>query len=266
MIVDGKQIANEILEGVHSQLQGQAPLVRAVVMAPTAVTESYLNIKERAARKAGMTLEILRVENDATTEEVIQKVSIPGADAVIVQLPLPSHVDTQAVLNAIPLEKDADVLSEAAYRRFEEGGILPPVVGAVDEIFKRNDVDVSGKSALVFGEGRLVGKPIAVWLKQQGAQVAVHTKESNTVVDFEKADIIVSGAGQPHFIKAQWLMPNSILIDAGTSDLEGAIAGDMEPECGDTAQIFTPVPGGVGPIAVACLFKNVAELVLKRKV
>ncbi len=260
MIVDGKQIASEILKEVHESLGGRIPVVRAIVMAPTAVTESYLRIKERAAQSAGMTLQIVRLEHEATTSEVIEKIILPGADAVIVQLPLPSHIDTQRVLNAIPLEKDADVLSEAAYQRFEKGGVLPPVAGAVDEIFKRNNVDVSGKSAVVFGEGRLVGKPIAAWLKQQGALVAVHTKESNTAVDFEKAHIIVSGAGQPHFIKAEWLMPNTILIDAGTSELAGAIVGDMEPACADMAQLFTPVPGGIGPIAVACLYKNVAAL------
>lgn len=260
MIVDGKQIANEILDGVHQQLQGRVPVVRAIVMAPTPVTESYLIIKEKAARKAGMVLEVVRIENDATTNDVIEKILIPGADAVIVQLPLPDHVDTQKVLNAIPLEKDADVLSDAAYKRFEEGGLLPPVAGAVREICNRHNVTVSGKNALVFGEGRLVGKPVATWLTLQGAFVSVHTKESKTVVDFEKADMIVSGAGQPHFIKAEWLMPNMVLIDAGTSDLEGAIVGDMEPACADMAQVFTPVPGGVGPVAVACLYKNVAAL------
>ncbi|HYD92934.1 MAG TPA: bifunctional 5,10-methylenetetrahydrofolate dehydrogenase/5,10-methenyltetrahydrofolate cyclohydrolase [Candidatus Paceibacterota bacterium] len=260
MIVDGKAIAADILRSVKERLQGKTLTVRAIVMAPTAVTESYLRIKEKRASEAGMQLEVVRMEHDAQTEDIIAKIALPGADAVIVQLPLPDHIDTKRVLDSIPLTKDADLLSDAARERFVDEGIIPPVAEAVREILERYEIDVPNAKAIVIGDGWLVGKPVADLLHRMGAQVVVLTKDSPYFADFDEADIIVSGAGQPHMVKPDILGPWPVLIDAGTSELGGAIAGDMDPACAENARLFTPVPGGVGPVAVACLFRNVAEL------
>ncbi|MDB5195019.1 MAG: 5,10-methylenetetrahydrofolate dehydrogenase [Parcubacteria group bacterium] len=265
MIVDGKKITKDILKQVRAEVGqlSRTPVVRAIVLAPSAATESYLRIKERRAREAGMHLELVRMENDATTEDLIAKIQLPGADSVIVQLPLPPGIDTKRVLEAIPLEKDADVLSVAAHDLFEKaypGALLPPVLAAVKQILEHAKVNPNGKKVIVIGNGWLVGAPSAAWFRQVGAEVTVLTLGASDLGLLKNADIIVSGAGSPGLIRPEMLSSGVVLIDAGTSESGGSIVGDADPACAHIASVFTPVPGGVGPVAVACLFRNVAIL------
>lgn len=262
MIVDGRAIASAILKDVRSRASRPA-IVRAVVVAPSPATESYLSIKAARAEEAGMHLEVVRLPDHATQEEITDAVSRAGCDAVIVQLPLPEHLDTKAILDSIPLERDADVLSTRAYVRFKEDegdALLPPVVAAIAEILERSHVFVAGKGATVVGQGRLVGMPAAAWLVNQGAEVMVITREDGDLSRLTDADIIISGAGSPALIKPGHVQEGVVLIDAGTSESGGAIVGDADPSCAEKASVFTPVPGGVGPVAVACLFRNVMLL------
>lgn len=262
MIVDGKAIADELLARVHDEVAtlGRPLVMRAITVAPSAATRSYLSIKARAAEKAGMRLEVLELPASATTEECIEALQGEGVDALIVQLPLPHGVSTEQVLAVIPEEKDADVL---AHR--EHSVLLPPVVGAVAEILARTEVSVAGEPAVVIGNGWLVGQPVAAWLRASGAEVTVLTRESEGMSEaLREADIIVSGAGVPKLITPKDLKEGVVLIDAGTSESDGAIVGDADPECASVASVFTPVPGGVGPVAVACLFRNAAALALRQ--
>jgi len=264
MIIDGRTIASEVLKDVETSLNGKRPLTRIIVMRPSAATESYLRIKEVRAYEAGIDLQLIRIEDDATTEDIIQKIELPGANATLVQLPLPEHVDTLKVLAAIPDDKDADVLSESAYERFEkgeEGALVPPVAGAVAEILARANVEVPGKRAVVVGQGKLVGRPVLALLRRMGADtITIYRDTPDPASVLKEADIIVSGAGQAHFITPEMIKEGAVLIDAGTSESNGAIAGDFHPDCASRTSVFTPVPGGVGPVAVAMLFKNVGEL------
>lgn len=266
MIIEGKEIADAILAAAKERVAafGRVPVVRAVTVAPGTATASYLRTKSARAADAGMTLEIRDLPATASTEDVIRAVEEEGADAVIVQLPLPSEIDTQAALDAIPLHKDADVLSRAARAAFaagERGALIPPVAGAVKAILEHTNVSVAGKKAIVVGKGWLVGDPAAAWLARAGAQVTVLTRESGDIAPaLREADIIVSGAGSPHLIQPDMLAAGVVLIDAGTSESNGALAGDADPACAGVASVFTPVPGGVGPVAVACLFQNAATL------
>lgn len=262
MIIDGRQLATDILNEVRGSVS-RTVIVRAIVVAPSPATESYLSIKSARAEEAGMHLEVVRLNEGATPEDITEWVASPGCDAVIVQLPLPSRFDTKSILDAIPVERDADVLSAASYEAFREGragALLPPVVCAVREILARANLSPEGKRAVVVGQGRLVGEPAAAWLRNQGASVEVITRESGDLSLLKDAEIVVSGAGAPGLIKPEHLMRGVALIDAGTSESGGAIVGDADPACVSVAGVFTPVPGGVGPLAVACLFRNVAEL------
>lgn len=265
MIVNGRAIARDILKQVRADLSGRTVTVRAVSVAPNAATESYLGTKARKAADAGMTLEIMRLPDTATTEDVIAACA-ESSDALLVQLPLPAHIDTKTVLDAIPLTKDADVLSAESHTVFEdrkEGALLPPVVDALKEILERSAVAVVGKRAVVVGNGWLVGEPCATWLRQEGADVSVVTKQEGNLSTLGEADIVVCGAGTPGLVRPEHLREGVVLIDAGTSESDGAIVGDATPECASVASVFTPVPGGVGPIAVACLFRNAARLALR---
>lgn len=262
MIVNGKAIASDILAQVRRDIPREC-IVRAVTVSPTPATESYLSIKERRAKEAGMRLEVVSLAEDATDLDVIAAVEKPGADAVIVQLPLPERLDTKRILDSIPWHLDADVLSANAYARFslnEPEAILPPVVAAISEIFERNGVFVGGRSVAVVGQGRLVGEPATAWLMNEGAEVIALTRESGDLSELKEASVVITGAGSPGLIRPEHLQEGVVLIDAGTSESGGAIVGDADPACASVASVFTSVPGGVGPVAVACLFRNVALL------
>lgn len=261
MLVDGRIIGAEILAQVRASIAAPV-VVRVVTGTPTPATRSYLSIKKARAEDAGMSLEIVELEHGAVTDEYLKEVRKGGASAVVVQLPLPSSVDTAKILNAIPVEKDADVLSDEAYRRFESGvesALVPPVVGAVEEILKRFHVSIGGKKILVVGEGRLVGKPVAAWLRLQHVEPIIINEADTIELHAPQADIIISGAGSAHIITPKMLKKGVVLIDAGASELHGVLVGDADPECVEVASVFTPVPGGMGPIVVACLFRNVTR-------
>lgn len=268
MKIDGRQIANDILSAAKAEVASlhRVPVVRAVTVSPNAATESYLRVKSARAADAGMKLDVVAVEN-ATTDSVIDAVLAPGADAVIVQLPLPAHIDQDLVLESIPYALDADVLSSVSFKQFMDGApgaLIPPVAGAVAAILSHGGVNPRGKRAVVIGYGRLVGQPVQKWLEANGATVDIHTRESGDLnAPLKDADIVVSGAGSPGLVKPEMLKPGVALIDAGTSESNGALVGDADPACEAVAAVFTPVPGGVGPIAVACLFRNVATLLTR---
>lgn len=260
MIIDGRKISNDILEDVRKSLDG-ACIVRAITVSPTPATVSYLRIKQRAAEAAGMQLEVKELPKDATNEEVITAVMAPGADAVIVQLPLPPHLDEARILSSVPVDKDADVLSSAAR---EQGTLVPPVAGAVDEVLMHAGVDPEGMKVVVIGKGKLAGGPVAAHLAARGALVMSYDEYSFTPEVLKSAEIIVSGTGVPHLVKPDMLTQGVVLIDAGTSEQVtehgSAVVGDIDPDCATLASVYTPVPGGVGPIAVACLFRNAGQL------
>lgn len=254
MIIDGRALARDILARAKARAQKLArpPRVVAIVGNKTPATLSYLKIKGLRAVDAGCIFETRSFG-----------ASYDDADAVILQLPVPEGMNQKELCDAIPVEKDADVLSSVARA---EGRLLPPVVGAVKKILEFGKIEVKGKKAVVIGNGWLVGDPCAKWLAQQGTDVIVLTSKSdNFAAALRAADIIVSGAGSPHLIKPEMLKQSVVLIDAGTSESNGTLAGDADPACVEKCALFTPVPGGVGPLAVACLFANVVTLA-ERKV
>lgn len=260
MIIDGKAIAQELLEETRrtASLLPHTPSFAALAVAPSGATESYLRIKYRLAAQAGINMEVITPDNSITTQELVELMQKDVHDALIVQLPLPQHIDQAAVLDVIPPEKDADVLSPITR---SQGMLMHPIAAAIGEIFARAGVEVAGKSIVVIGNGWLVGQPVTAWLTRRGVSVTVVTKESMDVEAVcRNADILIAGAGVPGLVTSSMVKVGAVVIDVGTSELGGSIAGDVAPEVVECASVFTPVPGGVGPIAVACLMKNVVEL------
>jgi methylenetetrahydrofolate dehydrogenase (NADP+)/methenyltetrahydrofolate cyclohydrolase len=195
---------------------------------------------------------------DATTENAIDAIRALAkeTDGVIVQLPLCSGIDVNAALSAIADDKDVDAMSTATGEHLVEA----PVARAVVEILSRAGIDAAGKHAIVVGAGRLVGAPSAAILKKAGAKVSIVTLEQGSLEELKDADIVICGAGNPGFIKPEHLKDGVALIDAGTSEVGGKVVGDADPACAAKCAVFTPVPGGVGPIAVAMIFKNLFDL------
>ncbi len=251
MIVDGRQIAQE----VYAQLPKKRAVLGVVVGEPSPVIESFVRIKEKAAQQLGIEIRRAVLEAGASTEDAIAAVQKLAeiSDGIIVQLPLPAHIDTNAVLAAVPAGKDVDGISGRAVVR-------PPVAEAVAEILRRERIDVRGRNACVVGSGKLVGAPSAELLRALGAIVVVLEK-GDSLDALAIADIVVLGAGEPGIVRPEHLKEGVVLIDAGTSESEGKVAGDADPACAERASVFTPVPGGVGPIAVAMIFQNLYRLI-----
>jgi len=166
-------------------------------------------------------------------------------------------MEAEALLSAILKELDIDNINYEG----EETDILPPVVGAIAEIAQRHDVDFAGKNVVVIGRGRLVGKPATLWAKSQGAVVTVIDKDTEDADSImREADIIISGAGVPSLITPDKIKDGVIIFDAGTSEEGGELKGDADQACASKCSLFTPVPGGVGPITIAILLRNLVTL------
>lgn len=266
MILDGRKIADDIyaeLAPVYRALSRKARL-GIVVVGSNPVIESFVGIKTRAAERLGIEMVRINVSEKSDAGKVLQAIErlVRDTDAVIVQLPLPGHLSTDEILSAVPNEKDVDALNPNISE--EERLVHAPVALAVVELLQRGGVKIEGARTVVVGAGRLVGAPSAWLLNTMGAAVSMFTLEEGSIEDLKTADIIVSGAGSPGMIQPEHVKPGVALIDAGTSELNKKITGDADPACAEVASIFTPVPGGVGPVAVAMIFKNLLKLLAKR--
>lgn len=262
MIIDGRAIAKDILDSVKAQIDeasfSAAPTMTAVTCSPNFETQKYLEMKKRKAAEVGISLNIIDLSEHSTTEEVIscvKKISTES-DGVVVQLPLPGHINKEAVLKSVSPEKDPDGFCYSEKHQ----SILPPVVGAIDEISKVNQVEWKNKKVVILGQGSLVGLPAARYARKRGARVRVYEKGTLDISSLKTAEIIVSGIGQPNFITKDMVHEGVIIFDAGTSEEDGVLAGDVHPEVSEVASLITPVPGGIGPITIAYLLRNLLSL------
>jgi len=265
MLVDGNKIAKDLEEKLATELLFSAPKkVCFVVFGGNAATEQFVKMKLRVAERVGITVDIKKYPTTKTTADAVSLVNNLGKkdyDGIVVQLPLTAGIDTQAVLDAIPPLKDIDVLGTVAKESYASGKInrTPPVAQAVKEILDDCNIKLSGKKIVVLGRGRLVGEPVHLMLKRMKVPydiIDIKTPEKEIHTLIKNADIVISGIGIPHSIKHDMIKNGVILIDAGTSEQAGKLVGDIAPECGSKAAFFTPVPGGVGPITIVSVLRN----------
>src|SRR3989344_1172280 len=266
MILEGRAIADDLYKELAQERKRIARNVKLgiVVVGENPVVESFVRIKERAAACLDVDMIRLNLSTDVAQEAIIGAVQdiSQRTDGVIVQLPLPKGIDTDAVLASIVPEKDVDALNPTISE--SKRLVHAPVALAVLELLRRGGVSLKGKRTVVVGTGRLVGAPSAWLLKNLGADISIFSLEKGSIEDLKDADIVVLGAGNPGFIKPEHLKEGVALIDAGTSELNKKITGDADSACAEKASVFTPVPGGVGPVAVAMIFRNLFDLVEKR--
>lgn len=254
MLVDGKKIAAEIAEGLEER--DITLLVLRVGHDPASA--SFIRVKRSFAEKVGIKMIIEHLPEKVTNKELLTRIDKAnkdkGVNGVIVQLPLPEHIDAKQVLHSINPNKDPDALSVNPL-------VLPPVVAAIEEIVRRYNVDLYFADVAVVGYGQLVGQPVTKWLREAGVEFALITTENkNPEKILRNADVIISGVGKPWLIKLKMIKEGCAIIDAGTSESGGVLKGDVDPACASKCSLFTPVPGGLGPIAVAMLFRNLLAL------
>ncbi len=268
MIIDGKKIAGEIMERVAGEVTKMKtkPLVVAVLVGAQVEMRRFLEIKEEMAKKAGFAYEWYEFGADISTKDLRKKIVAIAkqkkVSGIILELPLPEHINQQVVLNAIPEAKDPDVLSQKAQGAFFVGRspVLPPCPAAVKAILEYHKIDVAGKRVAVFGYGLLVGRPAAHMLAGMKASVTVISRNDVNQAELcRQADVIVTGTGKVGMITADMVKPGAVVLDFGYGkDTKGKISGDVDFESvKDKASLITPVPGGVGPLVCAVALENV---------
>lgn len=260
-IVAGKKIADEIAAEVTTLAATfkETPRLLVISCAPNFETTTYLEMKERIATSLGVSLIKKIFPETSTTADLLAYITAEANlyTGVLVQLPLPPHIATDLVLAAVPADKDVDAFS---YVR-EETPVLPPVVAAIDVIATRHALTWVGKHVVIFGAGRLVGAPVSEYAKRKGAQVVVCDQGTiDVAVHTLAADIIILGVGKPNLLTKDMVKEGVVVFDAGASEDGGVLVGDAAPDVAEKAALFTPVPGGIGPITVAVLFRNLLIL------
>ncbi len=263
MIVDGNSIKEAVIESLKDQAMQQITRVCFLQYGDDLASKKFVGMKMKVAEQLGVSA--VHVQSDAaTTEEaiaVLQGIVAEGYDGIVIQLPLPPGIDAGAVMNELPLGMDVDVLSTAALMAFANGDTarMPPVAAAVELVLKLYTITLHDKRIVVRGKGALVGGPVMLLLDRlEVPYVAIdmYTPLPQQLELLAEADIIISGTGTPHAITPDMIKEGVVLIDAGTSEMTGKLVGDIDPQCADKASLYTPVPGGIGPITVACLFNN----------
>jgi len=269
-IVDGKILAEQILLGLKTELRRLPfqPVFCDVLVGEDPVARSYVNIKGRRAEEIGLDFQLLEVPASISTDELIQRLqevqNRPYLSGLIVQMPLPAGLDTRRILDAIIPRVDVDCLGSRNSERFYSGRprLIPPTASAVMEILKLLKLDSTKKKILIIGKGELVGRPVAFLLKQQGLNVITADNLTQNLPSLAlTADVIISGTGQPGLITGDYIKLGAVIIDCGTAESAGSIVGDVDlGSVAAKASFVSPVPGGVGPVTVACLLANVVAI------
>jgi methylenetetrahydrofolate dehydrogenase (NADP+)/methenyltetrahydrofolate cyclohydrolase len=270
MLIDGRKIAKEILSEIKLEVNKLSfrPVFCDVLVGSDPASKQYVGMKARAAEQVGFKFRPANYPSDITTHELITEIKKisrePHMCGLIVQLPLPLAIDKQAVLDAIEPKIDVDCTGKINTDLFYAGKayVKFPTAAAVMELLDSAKTDLKNKSCLVVGFGQLVGRPVSFLLEQRGLQVNVARSKTENILELMKqADVIVSATGKPKLITGEKIKPGSIIIDAGTSESDGGIVGDVDlASVRDVAAFVSPVPGGVGPVTVAKLLSNVLKV------
>lgn len=270
MIIDGKQIAAEIKEEVKTKLAKlDTKLTLLVIMVgDNPASKVYVENKEKACKKVGMLTKTLLFDSNIPQRRIIDAIKNANEDpqihGILVQLPLPAHLDEVAIIDAIDPKKDVDGLTTVNQGKLFSGindGIIPATPKGIMHIFDKLFYNLEGKRAVVIGRSKLVGKPIAQLLLSRNATVTMcHSKTEDLASVCLEADVLVVAIGKPKFISADMIKKDAIVIDVGINRNYGRLDGDVDFENAvSVAGYITPVPGGVGPLTIACLLENVIE-------
>lgn len=269
-ILDGKQIAKDYRQGLQDQVEalkekGYTPKLSVILVGNNGASLSYVKSKKKAAEKIGMISEIVHLEETATEEEVLNELDRLNNDdsvsGILVQVPLPSQVSEQKVLEAINPEKDVDGFHPQNIGKLyiDEQTFVPCTPLGIMELLKNADIDLDGKDAVVIGRSHIVGQPVSKLLIQQNATVTIlHSHSKNMSKHLKDADIIVSAVGKPGLVTKDDVKEGAVVIDVGnTPDENGKLKGDVEYEdVKEIAGAITPVPGGVGPMTITMVLNN----------
>ncbi|HIW31703.1 MAG TPA: bifunctional methylenetetrahydrofolate dehydrogenase/methenyltetrahydrofolate cyclohydrolase FolD [Candidatus Paenibacillus intestinavium] len=270
LIIDGKQISADIRgemvnEVAELKQKGVTPGLAVILVGEDAASKVYVGSKEKACVQLGMYSEVHRMAADSSEEQVLALIdklnNQDSINGILVQLPLPKHINEKAIIDAIRVDKDVDGFHPESVGNLVIGddSLLPCTPAGVIELIKRSGVDIAGKHAVVIGRSNIVGKPVAMLLLRENATVTIcHSRTANLEEIAKQADILVVAIGRANAIDSKFVKPGAVVVDVGINRLDtGKLAGDANFEsCKTVAGHITPVPGGVGPMTITMLMKN----------
>jgi methylenetetrahydrofolate dehydrogenase (NADP+) / methenyltetrahydrofolate cyclohydrolase len=278
-ILDGKSIAEQIRSEVAADVAafqkrtGVQPTLAAILVGDDPGSQVYVRNKERACVKAGLGSQLHRLSESTSQSDLLDLLRTLNADTkvhgILVQLPLPRHIDTRRILDAVDPGKDVDAFAPENVGLISQGRprFLPCTPHGVMQLLGRCGIDVVGKHAVVVGRSDIVGKPMAMMLAQKegplgpknanGTVTVVHSQSANMAELTRQADILIVAIGQPNAITANMVKPGAVVIDVGINRLGDGLVGDVDYQAAlKVASAITPVPGGVGPLTIAMLLRN----------
>ena len=270
MIIDGKKeaeiIRNEIKKEISDlkKKSGKTPRLTVILIGDFAPSLIYVKNKEKSAREVGINSEIIRYPKNIGEKDILKKIEELNKNdeisGILVQLPLPSQISKEKIINAINPSKDVDGFNPINVGNLSSGydSIVPCTPLGCLLLIKNIESNLAGKHAVIIGRSNLNGKPMAQLLLKENCTVTiVHSKTNDLQNECLKADILVAAVGVPNLIKKDWVKKNAIVIDVGINKVGEKIVGDVNfDELKNNVKAITPVPGGVGPMTIACLLKN----------
>jgi methylenetetrahydrofolate dehydrogenase (NADP+)/methenyltetrahydrofolate cyclohydrolase len=275
-LIDGKTLAARWRAETKTKITelGFQPGLGVILVGDDPASHLYVSLKEKACAEVGIKMEKRLFPPDATEDAVLAAIrefnSRPDTDAILVQLPLPPQLDEDKIIVAIDPAKDADGFhpdNVAAFRRGEPNALAPGLAAGIMELIAATDADLVSRRAVVVANSDVFFGPVAAILKRSAVSAEfVRPDDADLAERSRRADILIVAVGRPGFINGDTCKPGAIVIDVGTNRVEGQTVGDVDmASVGDVASFLTPVPGGVGPMTVAALVANVAELANRRR-
>ena len=273
MIIDGKKEAAALRDEIKKEIESiklktnKVPGLTVILIGDFAPSEIYVRNKEKNSKEVGIKSNVIKYLKDVTEKEVLNKIeelnNNKEVSGILVQLPLPDHISKEKIINSIDPAKDVDGFHPTNVGNLSSGykATVPCTPLGCLLLIKKIEPNLSGKHAVIIGRSNLNGKPMAQLLLKENCTVTiVHSKTKNLKDECQKADILVAAVGVANLVKGDWVKKDSIIIDVGINKIGDKIVGDVQfDEVKDKVKAITPVPGGVGPMTIACLLKNTLE-------
>ncbi len=268
-IINGTKLAERLRDELKAEIAGfeRKPGLAAVLVGENPASKVYVGIKQKKCAEVGITSQLHKLPETITQEKLLNEIEKlnkdPNIDAILVQLPLPKHINERTVLNAIALDKDVDGFHPLNLGKLAAGedAIIACTPHGVLKLIQSTGETIEGKHAVIIGRSTVVGLPAALLLLQNNATVSIcHSRTQNLKDIVKQADIVVAAAGKPGMITKDMIKKGAIVIDVGTTKVDGKLKGDVAENAQEVAGFITPVPGGVGPMTVAMLLYNTVQL------
>ena len=273
-VIDGKAYAREVEAEIRALVQdniaktGKTPVLATILVGNNPASVTYVRMKGNACARVGMLSRKVELPESTTTQELLEVINTLNRDpevcGILLQHPVPAHIDERACFDAISLEKDVDGVTTAGFGRAAMGldAFCSATPLAIVSLLKRYNIPLEGREAVVIGRSPILGKPVAALLLNENATVTIaHSKTRNLPDIVRRADIVVAAVGKPLFVKEAWIKEGAVLMDAGYN---AGNVGDIDLEaCIPHCSAYTPVPGGVGPVTIAMLMKQTAAAAQK---